>query len=624
MTSGRASDAPASTPPLRRPPARRLGWLLLGFAIVVVLVAALQPWWLAPIVAQRLAKSSGRAVHLDRMWLSLSASFAPVLQVRGVRIDNAPWADRARPFASLAAATVVFSWRSLGEGRPIVAQLVLRDGEVDLERRADGLRNWRLAHPDDRGPAHLKVLAIRGEHATVRFRHEPLALDVEVRATPNAVPAGAPGGADDVLPTRIDARGTWDGASFAIDAATEETITLLETGRAVRIRGKLEAGSARLDVDGVLGDIVRWPQIDAHVVLEAASLPRLLALFTAKAKASTPAPLRLDATLRGGAGGYALANARARLGRSDAAGEVRWVRGDERNALHAELTSDTLDVADLHPLLVRPGAPSGAASASGGVVHAAERGASAPRANSTDIDVQLAARRVRAPGIPEARDASFVASLGDQVLHVTRLAFALGHGRVAASGTVDLAHPLRADGELDVSALPIETLLGESAARHRLTGVLHGHAALRGSGDTVDALLADATGTVSAALAHGTISSLLDAEMGLQGGRIVKSLLRGAEPIALRCAAVVVEVRAGRGTLRTLVVDSERTHTTGAGTIDLAHRTLDVVLTPQAKQPGLFILDRSIRVHGPIAAPAHELVARARHASTSAEGCKPG
>jgi len=154
--------------------------------------------------------------------------------------------------------------------------------------------------------------------------------------------------------------------------------------------------------------------------------------------------------------------------------------------------------------------------------------------------------------------------------------------------------------------------------------VLHGRAALRASGETVDALLASASGTVSATLSQGTISSLLDAEMGLQGGRILKGLLRGAEAIALRCAAAVVDVRSGRGTVRSLVVDSERTRTTGTGTIDLAQRTLDVVLTPEAKQPGLFVLDRSIRLHGPIAAPAHELVARAVRAAPAAQGCRVG
>jgi hypothetical protein len=187
---GEAMDAALKT---KRPrtKSRVLRAGLAGFAAIALLVLVLQPWWLAPLVAHQLSASAHRAVRIDAMWLSLSASFQPVVHLRGVRIDNAPWADPARPFAALASATAVFAWRSLDERRPVIALMVLRDGEVDLERRSDGLRNWRLAHPDDRGPGRVKVLAIRGERATMRVLDGPLALDFEARATPGTGGLGA-------------------------------------------------------------------------------------------------------------------------------------------------------------------------------------------------------------------------------------------------------------------------------------------------------------------------------------------------------------------------------------------------------------------------------------------------
>jgi hypothetical protein len=68
-----------------------------------------------------------------------------------------------------------------------------------------------------------------------------------------------------------------------------------------------------------------------------------------------------------------------------------------------------------------------------------------------------------------------------------------------------------------------------------------------------------------------------------------------------------------------LLIDTARTRTTGAGTIDLPDRTLDLLLTPQAKQGGLFVLDRSIRVHGPLRRLEHTLVERAPEKRAS--GC---
>ena len=100
-------------------------------------------------------------------------------------------------------------------------------------------------------------------------------------------------------------------------------------------------------------------------------------------------------------------------------------------------------------------------------------------------------------------------------------------------------------------------------------------------------------------------------------------MLVGAEPIAVRCAAAVLDVERGTARIRSLVVDSERTRTLGSGTIDLGKEALDVVLTPEAKQPGLFILDRSIRLNGPLREPRHELVPRVAPASAPVRSCRP-
>ena len=178
MTAATLSSAPLSW-------SRIAGRGVVVLAAAVVLALLLQPWWLAPLIGHRLSASAQREVHFDSMWVTLTGSLQPVVHFRGVRIANAPWADRSRPFAALGAATAVFSWLSLREHRPVIALMILRDGEVDLERRADGLRNWRLSHPGDRGPGWFKVLSIRGENAAVRFMHERIELDLEAKASAN-------------------------------------------------------------------------------------------------------------------------------------------------------------------------------------------------------------------------------------------------------------------------------------------------------------------------------------------------------------------------------------------------------------------------------------------------------
>lgn len=54
---------------------------------------------------------------------------------------------------------------------------------MHLERQADGLRNWRLIHPDERGPQRIKVLAVDATRSKVRVVHRGIELDVDTRVS---------------------------------------------------------------------------------------------------------------------------------------------------------------------------------------------------------------------------------------------------------------------------------------------------------------------------------------------------------------------------------------------------------------------------------------------------------
>jgi uncharacterized protein involved in outer membrane biogenesis len=205
---------------------------------------------------------------------------------------------------------------------------------------------------------------------------------------------------------------------------------------------------------------------------------------------------------------------------------------------------------------------------------------------------------------------------------VPRFDIGLAQGHAAGSASVDMrVRPLRADVDLSLRGVRVEPLLHEAPAKVRLGGALQGRALLKASGESAEALRDSVSGSLSLSLVNGTISSLLDAEIGLQGGRIVRSLLSGAEPMAIHCAVAALDLSGGSGRIRTLVVDTERTRTVGRGTIDLGRETIDIVLTPEAKQPGLFVLERSIHVHGPLRQPSRALIPRAEPAGETARGC---
>ncbi len=594
---------------------------LLAVAAAVAVALATQVLWLAPLLSHHLTARSGRAVHVDTMWVGLSSSLAPVLHFRGVRIANAAWADADHPFAALAGATAMFSWKSVAQRRPVIALFILTDGEIDLERTADGLRNWRLSNPDYRGPGRWKVLAVQGERATVRFRHR--GIDLDLRATASAAPAAlaASTAASGAAPrtTHLDLEGHWRGLAFSTSADTGPVLTFLETGETFPVRGRLEAGGAHLDLDGTAGDIARRPVVDATFSFAAPSLAPFSAFVHSRREGAKA--LRLEGTLKTGDDRYALSAMKARVGGTDVAGVMSWARRDEGSVVRAKLESDSTDVADLrwltglapaHPASA-PASPASAAS-SATDPHSARRG--------LDAELSFVARRLRVAEVPELQDGRIEAKLLDGQLTVTRFDIGVARGRVDGRASLALDDvPMRAEAEATARGVRIEAFVRDASGKSRLTGALHGHASLKGRGDSAASLRDSLSGRVTASLTGGTISSLLDAEIGLQGGKIVKSLIVGAEPIPIRCAVAVLDIDRGTGRLHELVFDTERTRTIGRGTIDLAAGTVDVVLTPEAKQGGLFNLDRSIRVHGALRHPAHSLVARAPVSAAAERGC---
>lgn len=591
--------------------------LLLAIAALLIAAIASQALWLGPLVSRELTARAGRSVHVDTMWTGLSASLAPVVHLRGIRIDNAPWADSDRPFAVLGSATAVFSWKSIEQRRPVVALWVLADGEVDLERRADGLRNWRLPNPDDRGPGRWKVLAAQGERATVRYLHGGLDLDLRATASPDPEAANASG--EPARPTRIELQGRWRNLPFTASTSTGAVVTFLETGQTFPVRGHLEAGGARLEIDGLAGDIVRLPIVEARVSLAAPSLAPLAAFVAARHREAKA--IRVEGALKAANGSYALSGAKARVGATDLAGDLSWSHSDEHSEVRAKLDSDSTDVADLRwlaglaPVRMRA-TPSDAAASGAGAAHR--------DAHRIDGELSFTARRLHAAEVPALQSGRLVATLAERRLMVSSFDIGLAQGHVTGRASLGLRDaPMRGAAEVTVRGVRVEQLVRDSAGKSRVTGTLQGHALLKASGDSADALRDGITGRVTASLVGGTISSLLDAEIGLQGGKILRSWISGAEPIAIRCAAAMFDFERGAGRLRTLIVDTERTRTTGTGTIDLAAETVDLVLTPEAKQSGLFNLERSIRLHGPLRHPARELIPRAEAAAGTNRECAP-
>ena len=594
---------------LPRSGAARLAWRSgLVLALLLILFLASQPVWLGAWMGQRLSASSHRSVRFDSMRIGLDASLQPVAVLRGVAIANASWADTQEPFAKIDTLVATLSWRSIAERRPVLSLVQLRDGIVNLEQLADGSRNWRLIDPEDRGPGRYKVLALQAERSSVRIVNRAIGLDLRTVAKANTAASGQPAEAT-TLPTLIDFSGMAGRTAFRGSVATSAVLTFVETGQTFELQGHIETSGVRLEAEGKAGDILRAPRVDADIRVEGESLAALGAFFATHYPASRP--FQLSGRLTLGDGRHAIAGATAHVGKTDLRGDLAYVAAPSRRAVQGRLDSDSADLADLEWLAGRSPARPRSSRLPAQTTPTPAAPFDFARLQDIDVDVGFTARRFRAAQHPAMSSLSLLGGLQAGLLTLTKvdLGYAGGH----ATGELSLdarSQPTRVSSRFAVRDLAVARLL-PSAGRSPVSGNLHGAIDLASAGESMAAWLANASGSVAGTVSNGTISSKLDAQLGLEMGKVLRTLISGDGVLPLPCAALTLDLRSGTARVRTLVLESRNTRVHGTGSIELrGGNAIDIVLTPSPLQPGLFDLNRSIRLTGPLRKLQRSLVER--------------
>jgi uncharacterized protein involved in outer membrane biogenesis len=608
--------------------------VLLGFLVVLGIVAALFDWnWLRHPLERYLIDRSHREVRIGDLHVDLGFSLEPTVRLRDVYVENAPWADK-RPTAVVGEASFTFSLKSVWEGRPVISRLVLVDAELDLERQADGLRNWRLRDPEDRGPARIKVLRMEPHRATIRFARRDIDLDVTAAASSPQT------GSEDLQPdaahpTRIDFKGEFGGTAFSGEVLTGELLTFLETGESFPLRGHASAGKSRLHVDGTIADLFNPSAIDAKVRVAGPSLSKLHAFFRTSVPASRA--YEFESRVQQANDNISCSEVRGKIGDTDLAGDISFHWGGERPMLRAALNSASADLSDL-AFLAGGGHP-----ADNAATLPAEKQSSAPdeagpaardsrpdipkpgtpqrlfsnrafnveRLKSLDAHMTLDAKKLKAAELHALESLRVTVDLNDGVLALKPIDIGLAGGHVVGLLTFDAQQkPLSSHAKMEFKDVRLEKLLAGLAKGAQSAGPLKGHVDLKGWGDSVAKILASSSGSMEVTMEGGGISNLLDAKLGLNRGKVLRLLITGDRAIGINSAEGAFDFEKGLGTSTAILLDTDQTHTEGTGIIDLRAETIDVLLTPHPKKPGIFSLRSSIRVHGPIRQPKLSLIAK--------------
>jgi uncharacterized protein involved in outer membrane biogenesis len=262
--------------------------------------------------------------------------------------------------------------------------------------------------------------------------------------------------------------------------------------------------------------------------------------------------------------------------------------------LTAELRSERLALADLGVLI---GVDSRGRGSESRVLP--DKRFDVPRMNAIDADVSVAARRVAVnPALP-LEDFSVRARLLDGVLRLDPMKFGFSGGAIVSAVILDARRrPIRAETSVDFRRIDFARLF-PTLDRARLSyGELGAQLRLRGQGHSVAEFVASSDGTLALAMSGGQISHAVIAAASLDGGKLLPLLVRGDEPVAVRCAAIAMTVTEGVARSQVLVFDTETTRVDGSGAIDLQDEQFELELKPRPKRPSILSLRAPLHVQG--------------------------
>ncbi len=235
------------------------------------------------------------------------------------------------------------------------------------------------------------------------------------------------------------------------------------------------------------------------------------------------------------------------------------------------------------------------------------------RLKSLDAHVTLDVKKLKAAELHALDSLRVTADLNDGVLALKPLDIGFAGGHVGGLITLNgQQKPPSAHAKMNLKDVRLERLLERLRKGARSAGPLKGHFDLKGRGNSIAKLLASATGSVEITMEGGGISNLLDAKLGLNGGKILRLLMTGDRGIGINSAEGAFDFEDGLGTSSAILLDTDQTHTEGTGIIDLRDETVDLLLTPRPKKPGILRLRSSIRVHGSLQKPKYSLVQNPR------------
>jgi hypothetical protein len=574
-------------------------WLAGIVASFIALTLGLYffPWdSLREPINRYVSEQLGRRFEITQH-LTVHPGLTSTVRAEGVEFANPEWASE--PYL-LKASVAEFDIELLPLllGKLVLPRIVLTEAKIGLQIEPDGRRTWALSRDTSDTSAVPKIGVLRVDEGTVQYRAAALGANITAQFT-LAEEAAAQ------LPLRFKAAGQWKNEAFSAEGRSGGVLQLNQNIQApFPVEVNAVAGRTRLKAKGLITNLAEFASVDATFDLQGRNLEELYRLLGVVLPSTPPYKLRGKLVKNGKV--WAASQIQGVLGKSDLSGALSFDQTAAVPMLTGKVASKLLDFADLGPVIgLAPSGSSspGAAAASRKVLPVATLDVA--RLKAMNADVTYAAADIRHVQVLPLDKGSVHVKLMAGVLQLDPVSLGVAGGTVAGRIHIDAnVVPAAFSTRLDVRGLQLNQLLPAVETTKSSLGKITGQFDLTGRGNSAAQMLGSASGNVAVLMGKGEISNILLEYMGLDGGEIIKFLVRGDRTVQLRCAAAAFDVKQGLMVSRAIVLDTSDTVINGRGQVSLAHETLDIILEPAPKDRSILSLRSPLRIGGTFAAPS--------------------
>src|SRR5258706_7940269 len=578
---------------------------VIGIVVIAgaVLYATLNQQRAKQYISGAVNSATGRQLRINGD-LKFDLGWISRVSANQVQFANAEWSKQAQ-MAEIADLDVQIDlWQLVTKFRLVFPTVTISQPKVVLEKNAGGSANWEFRAAPTGPQKRTEVPIIKKmiiKDGLVSFDNRQTNTQIELKVSE------AEGAGFLQQPVKLRAEGTYQKLPLILTLDGGSYENLRSSKQPYPLRIDLGAGKLKAKIEGNLIEPLAMKGEDVTLDIQGDDMSKLYPLIHLVFPA-TP-PYRLKGHLKHEGDVWSFSDFSGRVGNSDLAGSIRVDTAPERPLMKADLVSNVLDFDDLAGFVGgNPGsAPDKQASEEQKQRAAAEKNSdrlfpdqryNLERLRSMDADVQLRAKKIIAPKLP-IDDLNAKLTLNDGVLNFAPARFGVADGRVEIFSTFDGSKsPSQVKIDARLRQLDVKRFLAKSSTGQKALGPIGGRVVLTGTGESFRELMASASGNSYLTMSGGEISELTTQLAGLDVAHALSVVVRGDNPVPIRCAMLDFQGENGQMEVQNLIFDTPTSVISGGGSINLRDEKVNIVILPAPKHFSPLSLRSYIRVSG--------------------------